>query len=227
MIGRTGGMQCGRSLTSTPSVSTPAAAEPRPTLDQLEHLIVAAIRNDDWATATHYGALLDSAEQRTPPPTLHSSALWYASEGHPVFPLQPGTKIPFPGSRGCKEATTDPATINQWWAHHPDANIGLATGHTLDVWDIDGPTGVRSRLDHWDAFTQLTTLGVVSTPRPGGTHIYVPASGEGNKAGLLPGVDYRGRGGYVVAPPSVIVGGPGVKHPGGYTWRQPLLAVVS
>jgi hypothetical protein len=35
-----------------------------------------------------------------------------------------------------------------------------------------------------------------------GTHYYFQATGFSNKVGLLPGIDYRGAGGYVVAPPS-------------------------
>lgn len=194
-----------------------------PTIDQLEALTIAAIEADDWATVTHYAQQLDQAEKHRPQPNLTASALWYATEGHPVFPLQPGTKIPYPGSRGCKAATTNTRTVAAWWAQHPDANIGLATGHTVDVWDIDGPTGVRTRLDNWDAFSRLPVIGIVSTPRPGGAHLYVPTTGEdSNAAGVAPGIDHRAIGGYVVAPPSVITPGPGVKHPGSYTWRQPL-----
>jgi hypothetical protein len=46
--------------------------------------------------------------------------------------------------------------------------------------------------------------GVVSTPR-GGQHIYLEPLGGGNLAGVIPGIDYRGAGGYVLAPPSVLV----------------------
>jgi Bifunctional DNA primase/polymerase, N-terminal len=42
---------------------------------------------------------------------------------------------------GVKDATTNRARILAWWTRHPQANIGLATGHTFDVLDIDGPSG--------------------------------------------------------------------------------------
>jgi len=58
-------------------------------------------------------------------------------------------------------------------------------------------------------------IGKVITPRCG-DHLYVRASGDGNTSGLLPGIDYRGRGGYVVAPPSI--GPNGVR----YTWTRPI-----
>lgn len=139
--------------------------------------------------------------------TLHQSALWYASVGLRVFPLIPGSKIPWKGSNGCLGASANVDLINDWWTDSPNANIGLATGHTIDVVDIDGLPGQTSRVQHWeDIFGRIDSdaLAKVNTPRPGGMHVYVPATGDGNKAGIVPGIDYRGRGGYVVAPPSVI-----------------------
>lgn len=161
-----------------------------------------AVGDDDAiARAARHVDELDKAERR-PLPTLHAAALWYAQQGYNVFPLQPGTKIPFKGTRGCKDATNDAAKVAAWWAGAPDANIGLATGHIVDVVDIDGLAGQQSRLASWDMFTALDVVGTALTPRPGGMHLFVPASGHGNKAGLLPGIDYRGRGGYVVVAPS-------------------------
>jgi hypothetical protein len=139
--------------------------------------------------------------------SLHQSALWYASVGLRVFPLIPGSKIPWKGSNGCLGASANPDVINGWWDESPLANIGLATGGRIDVVDIDGLPGQTSRAQHWDdIFGRIDgdALAKVNTPRPGGMHIYVPATGDGNRAGIVPGIDYRGRGGYVVAPPSVI-----------------------
>lgn len=192
-------------------------------MDDLEDHIRQAIANDDWATATRLGDQLDRRHRRTAP-TLAGSALWYAARGHKVFPLRPGSKKPHPGTHGCLDATTDADQIRRWWQATPEANIGLATGHTVDVIDIDGPAGVRSKLDHDDLF-DMPFLGLANTPRPGGTHIYVPAAdGMGNKTGLLPGIDYRGEGGYVVAPPSRVTSAddPDIKHDGTYDWLAPI-----
>ena len=65
-------------------------------------------------------------------------------------------------------------------------------------------------------FENLHIIAKVSTPRPGGMHLFVPArEGMGNKAHLLPGIDYRGLGGYVV-------GAPSVTDQGMYTFLMPL-----
>jgi hypothetical protein len=148
----------------------------------------------------------------TPKPavSLLSAALYYATQGLRVFPLSPGSKIPFRGSDGCLAATSNADLIRDWWEQDPDSNIGLATGHKVDVVDIDGPAGQKSRVDHWaDIFEQIDADGIakVTTPRPGGMHIYVPANGQGNAAAILPGIDIRGAGGYVLAPPSVLIEG--------------------
>lgn len=148
--------------------------------------------------------------------SLHQAALWYAEQGIKVFPLSPRTKIPFKGSNGCKDASSNPDVVDGWWTDTPEANIGIATGHLVDVVDIDGPDGQVSRAQNWPMFQALTVLGKVSTPRPGGMHLYVPARpGIGNGANLLDKVDYRGAGGYVVAPPSV-------NEQGAYRWLTPI-----
>jgi len=180
--------------------------------------ITTAMHTGDSDAIDTAGALLDRIDQheheRLARATLGGVALWYAQQGLHVFPLQAGAKIPYKGSRGCKDATSDPERVTTWWRTSPDSNIGIATGHLVDVIDIDGVEGNISLLDILDDLPPR--LGQVSTPRPGGRHLYVPATGRGNKAGLLPGIDYRSTGGYVVAPPSV--NGAGVK----YVWVHAL-----
>lgn len=155
----------------------------------------------------------DAAEHArlTGPLALHGAARWYAAHDIPIFPLTPGAKIPLPGSRGFKDASTDPDRIDDWWTATPQANIGLPTGHRWDVVDIDGPPGflalVRAHTPDGEPLLEqivAARVGNVRTPR--GAHWYVPATGQGNRQGLLPGVDYRGLGGYVVAPPSIVGG---------------------
>jgi len=138
------------------------------------------------------------------PEALAESARWYAERGIAVFPLQPRSKIPMRGSRGCKDATTDAEKIKAWWEHMPNANIGIATGRQFDVIDVDGPEGFESLVDLKPI---PNVLASVITPRPG-RHIYVKAKpGRKNGTNIKAGVDYRASGGYVVAPPSVNAAG--------------------
>jgi hypothetical protein len=103
---------------------------------------------------------------------------------------------------GLKEATTNRARVLAWWTRHPLANIGLATGHTFDVLDVDGPDGAQA-IRALAAEHGLASSGPLVRTGGGGWHYYLAPTGLGNtQPQALAHVDWRGRGGYVVAPPS-------------------------
>jgi len=198
-----------------------------PTVDDY----VRAVERGDDGLAAFYGDQLDAevaadAAWVETDAALLLSALDYVKRlGLRVLPLRPNSKIPLGGPRccdgthsnGCTTASGDVAVVARWWREHPTANIGIATGHRVDVIDQDGPEGAISwarigRAEAWPA-----VLGVALTVRleGAGVHRYTPATGDGNGAKIAPGIDYRGAGGYVVAPPSIIEGRR-------YSWVQPL-----
>jgi len=147
---------------------------------------------------------LEQTHQRlSAPDALKTAALWYAGQGVKVFPLQPRDKKPFPGSRGFKDATTDREQVAAWWTATPQANIGLPTGLLFDVIDIDGEQGAMSYRQMLLEDMLPLIYGAATTGRDCGRHLYIRPTGDGNGTRILPGVDYRGAGGYVVAPPSV------------------------
>jgi hypothetical protein len=116
-------------------------------------------------------------------------------------------------------ASTDPATVGEWWRRWPQANLGLVTGRRFDVLDLDGDLGV-------EALRAALSIAPPEHPGPvahtggGGWHLLYVPTGLGNRVGLLPGVDWRGRHGLIVAPPS--------RHASGtsYTWARPLTAAL-
>ena len=107
-------------------------------------------------------------------------------------------------------ATTDEKAIAAWFDRWPRANLGLVTGEVFDVIDIDSDEGVE-QLKLALSSEQLRALSAtphVRTGRDGsGWHYYVSPTGLRQGAKLLPGVDLRSEGGYVVAPPSRHVSG--------------------
>jgi hypothetical protein len=122
---------------------------------------------------------------------------------HPLGALVP---------HGVKDATCNRARILAWWTRHPQANIGLATGHRFDVLDVDGPQGVQAIRD-LAATHGFQSSGPLVRTGGGGWHFYLAPTGLGNvRPRDLEHVDWRGWGGYVVAPPSRHASG----HP--YQW---------
>jgi hypothetical protein len=103
--------------------------------------------------------------------------------------------------KGLNEATTDEQQIRAWWSKWPDANIGLRTGDGLVVLDVDTHKGGTSNgLDLPDT-VRVVTGG-------GGEHWYLRGDSVPNSVELVgPGLDVRGDGGYVLAPPSMHISG--------------------
>lgn len=186
------------------------------TIDQVELMLRAALDAGDISESKRLSRQLDELDEPHGSASPLGAALWYAEHGLRVFPLLPRSKQPWPRSHGCHDATTDVDRVRQWWAAAPTSNVGIATGHLVDVIDIDGPDGnvslARMFNDESDdvrdvdrIFAKMMSVvrGHVLTPRSGGRHLYVRAQTMGNGAKLGHGIDYRGSGGYVVAPPSV------------------------
>lgn len=172
---------------------------------EADFLAAAAAGDDD--TADRIQASLDRLDQRdTTAPRLREAALAYANWGWPVFPLRPGQKTPYARSHGYRDATTDRDTVRTWWTRAPWANIGLATGNLFDVLDVDFKHGAMACWpDLRDSEAMPAVHGLASTAS-GGLHVFLMPAGLGNHTnmGSRPGLDYRGRGGYVVAAPSVL-----------------------
>jgi hypothetical protein len=133
------------------------------------------------------------------------AALQYAECGWRVLPLRGkvATLKAWPD-----RASTDPATIRDWYAAEPDADLGVLTGDGLAVLDVDP----RHRGDGTlDAYLHNSGAELPETPEVatggGGRHLYLAAS-EGTRCRCLgPGLDLKAAGGYVVAPPSVHASG--------------------
>lgn len=138
--------------------------------------------------------------------TLLQAALDYAACGLFVFPLKPGAKSPaFKGWQ--QDSTTDADRITTWWTMNPAYNIGIDTGKSgLVVIDYDAANGKQGLTirEEWRKTHAMPETWVCKTPR-GGLHEYYRGTGS-TKTGIYPGVDVRGAGGLVAAPPSVFNG---------------------
>lgn len=140
------------------------------------------------------------------------AALDYASRGWRVVPILAGTKRPTL-TRWTEQASTDHDTIKAWWTD-TDHGVGIVTGADSGLWVLD--------VDDLDALVDLEARyeplppTLTSITGSGGYHLVFrwPGVEIRNDAGrrLGPGLDVRGEGGQIVAPPSV--------HPNGqpYVW---------
>lgn len=125
----------------------------------------------------------------------------YVARGWSIIPIVPGTKVPpagFPLAdylSGRKRM--DPASFP------PDHDVAIVTGAPsgIVVVDIDPRNGgsLEDTLAHFQEFSDET---LTVTTRSGGQHIYCLYAPLRSGKSALPGVDLKGDGGYVLAPPS-------------------------
>ncbi|OYO20892.1 DNA primase [Enemella dayhoffiae] len=141
-------------------------------------------------------------------PSLMLAAGTLAAAGVPVFPCVVEGKRPLT-RRGFLDASSDPEQVAAWWSRTPKANIGIPTGAPSGVVVVD--VDVHGPHDGRVAFKRATEAGLVDgagllvrTPT-GGAHVYFPATtGKEQRSwqAARAGVDFRGDGGYIIAPPS-------------------------
>ena len=173
-------------------------------------------------------AAIAYAERRWQVFPLHGIRDGRCTCGNPDCPPRSHGKHPRT-SHGFHNATDDVEQIEAWWAQWPDANIGIATGESSGFWvlDIDmriHPTTGEVLKDGEKALRDLEhansalLANLIAITGGGGRHMYFAwdkdAPPIGCPKGPGPGLDIKGEGGYVVAPPSVHVSG----KP--YTWER-------
>jgi hypothetical protein len=138
-------------------------------------------------------------------PDLAAYARWYADSGYRIFPCAPGGKEPLT-EHGYHDASTNAATVERWWAKHPDANVALPlAANGLVAIDVDlykpecGWTEFIAGKAMPDTWTQESARG--------GYHFIFRAPPDARFAGKLAvAVEIKHRG-YVMLAPSIFEGG--------------------
>jgi hypothetical protein len=143
-----------------------------------------------------------------------TAAVEYAGLGWSVHPLPAGSKKADTPWAERQRVRLTPEEVAALWAARPNANIAIITGGVsrLVVVDVDTSHG-------GDPAPFLGTTPLVARTRSGGWHLYYKHPGRrvqsvASPSKAHPGVDVRGDGGYVVAPPSRVA-------PGSYCWEGP------
>ena len=120
--------------------------------------------------------------------------------------------------RGVNTASREVAQVEDWWSKHPNSNLGIATGVTsnLIVLDVDCDRGgdrALAELEHRYGPLPPTVRAVTGR----GEHLYFRHPGgrvPNSNDKIARGLDIRGDGGHVVAPPSLHASGRS------YAWRD-------
>ncbi len=134
--------------------------------------------------------------------SLFDEALKYHDKGLSIIPIRPKDKKPLIPWEHFQKERASTEQIEHWYKKYPNANIAIVTGELsgIDVIDIDSEKGEEALTGYLpDTFETPT----VKTPR-GGRHIYVAhRESLGNAVRFIEDCDYRGQGGYIIAPPSI------------------------
>jgi len=142
----------------------------------------------------------------TEPLTLADS---YLARGWSVIPVEPCGKRPLVGWSVYQQRHATASEVREWRRQWPKANIGVVTGKVSGLIVLDADNAKGNAL----AIQRGLPVTVASATGGGGWHnLYQHPGFEcRNFARRLPGLDFRGDGGFIVVPPSV--------HPSGAPYR--------
>lgn len=145
-------------------------------------------------------------------------ALQYLSQGWSVIPALARAKRPAVPWKRYQNRLVSEKTLREWFRRSPDYNVSIVTGALsgLIVLDVDPRHGGRESLRRLEREHGALPKTMESITGGGGRHLYFAHPGRPihNRANIAPGIDLRGDGGCIVAPPSV--------HPSGkrYRWKR-------
>lgn len=156
-------------------------------------------------------------ENNAKPTPLQRAAADYIGRGLAVIPLRRGQKEPAT-IHGINDWSDNPGQVDVWWGRDAWYNVGIVTGQpsggvfAIDL-DVHDPahSGIETLRD-WEAVHGALPETWEQVTGSGGRQLFYRASRTvRNSANGELGVDVRGDGGFVVAPPSV--------HPNGETYE--------
>lgn len=162
------------------------------------------------------GSADSAAGSKAAPVSALQAAKQYLAQGWSVLPLRAHDKRPLILWEHLQHERPSEEEVTEWFRRWPDANIGIVTGEisNLIVLDIDPKHGGDVALEQLEQRFGPLAPTVEAFTGGGGRHLYFahPTGLTRNRAGLAQGIDLRGDGGYIVAPPSI--------HPTGraYAW---------
>lgn len=138
--------------------------------------------------------------------------------GWSVIPIGCGAKRPLIRWEEFQQRRPGLEEVQDWLSCWPKTGIGIVTGSIsgIVVLDIDSRHGGDVSLEGLDRQYGRMPMTVECRSGGGGRHLYFahPGGLVRNKVGLLAGIDLRGDGGFVVAPPSMHASG------ARYAWRE-------
>ncbi len=158
-----------------------------------------------------------------------SAAMAFTKSGFRVLPCQPGGKRPLTTrsfSGGARTASGDLERVRDAWLEEPGANVGLAPDGSFFVVDVDPRAG--GSLEAVEELG-LPVDGYRERSGGGGWHLpftMPPGLIASRPAVLVPGVEVKARGSYVVSPHSRLEGGGWYSvEPGRHVWTWPVVPV--
>ena len=152
---------------------------------------------------------------------LGKAAVWYCENGFGIIPIEPHGKRPMT-KNGLNDWFDNPDDARRLWSERPNLNIAIVCGSAsgnLVVLDFDEDDGKDvhgfDTLSEWeDESGELPSTATAITGRGGMHYLYRADKPYHPSVNRDLGVDVRGEGSYIVAPPSV--------HPNGraYEWNR-------